>query len=342
MSVACERKFVAVGATAYFADHLDAGLLQVELVLLRLVHAGGDVLVEDRPLRDAAGLLEVAAGPCPGRCRRRAWGPSGSGVKLNLATRCAGRWWRRRRRRCSSASRIGAPPSSTTLRLPAKAITWPTSLSVSERLVAAWKRSSACTRVSLRPHTPPAAVHVREVGLHPVHRRSGRSPGTRPVSWLTFPTFTSVGRDAGRRGAPGRAAGAGPAGGAAAGGPAGRAGPAGRHPWCRPSCPRRRRPCSPSSPAATPSVALSDPAEPPPTAVTGGRDRLLALLIAEPGPARGGAEQTQRRRAGPLRSRGRRCRRRCRAVTPSGPPGMCPRRLWNAPPTNLTLYQIRW
>ncbi len=50
---------------------------------------------------------------------------------------------------------MGAPPSSTTLRLPAKATTWPESLSVSVRLVADWKRSSACTRVTLRPHTPP-------------------------------------------------------------------------------------------------------------------------------------------------------------------------------------------
>ena len=67
------------------------------------------------------------------------------------------------------ASITGAPPSSTTLVLPTKAITWPASFSVSLRLVAVWKRSSAVTSVSLRPHTPPLVVDHVEVGLHAVH-----------------------------------------------------------------------------------------------------------------------------------------------------------------------------
>jgi hypothetical protein len=56
------------------------------------------------------------------------------------------------------ASMMGAPPSSTTVRLPAKAMTWPASFSVSDRLVAAWKRSSAWTSLSLRPQTPPVLL----------------------------------------------------------------------------------------------------------------------------------------------------------------------------------------
>jgi hypothetical protein len=53
------------------------------------------------------------------------------------------------------ASMTGAAPSSTTLTPPTNPSTEPASFSVSARLVAAWKRSSACTRLSFRPHTPP-------------------------------------------------------------------------------------------------------------------------------------------------------------------------------------------
>ena len=99
--------------------------------------------------------------PAPGS------GSIGLGEKLFLAAdaRRGGRRARRRRRpwRRSPGRRRRRRPWCC----PRRRCTWPASFSVSARLVADWKRSSAVTRVSLRPHTPPALLTMLKYALTP-------------------------------------------------------------------------------------------------------------------------------------------------------------------------------
>ena len=120
------------------------------------------------------GGLEVLEDLAEPVARRWGRGRSGSGRSCSWPRRGA-RWWPGRRPRMPLASMIGAPPSSTTDRLPTSRDRLPAIFSVSDRLVADWNRSSAVMQRELAPaHAARVVDHV-EVGLHPVHGRLGEA-----------------------------------------------------------------------------------------------------------------------------------------------------------------------
>ena len=83
-----------------------------------------------------------------------------------------------------------AAPSSTTVVPPTNPSTWLLSLSVSDLLVPDWSRSSAVTRVSLRPHTPPVAL-TKLTYAFTAFTPVWPNPGIGPEMVDTFPSLIS-------------------------------------------------------------------------------------------------------------------------------------------------------